>query len=196
MSYQKNIKRILDVALFIALLPILIVVALPVSLAIKKEDKGSILYNGQRLGVGMLPFKMHKFRTMKENAEDIRNADGSTFNSDQDPRVTKIGQFLRKSSIDELPQLLNVLKGDMSFVGPRPSPLGNEHRYPDYYKTKFHVKPGITGLTQALLRNSASMEERMRLDAFYAANVSFTMDAFVIYKTISTVLLQKNINQK
>ncbi|WP_114604404.1 sugar transferase [Staphylococcus sp. EZ-P03] len=196
MSYQKNIKRILDVALFIALLPILIVVALPVSLAIKKEDKGSILYNGQRLGVGMLPFKMHKFRTMKENAEDIRNADGSTFNSDQDPRVTKIGQFLRKSSIDELPQLLNVLKGDMSFVGPRPSPLGNEHRYPDYYKTKFHVKPGITGLTQALLRNSASMEERMRLDAFYAANISFTMDAFVIYKTISTVLLQKNINQK
>lgn len=196
MSYQKNIKRILDVALFIALLPILIVVALPVSLAIKKEDKGTILYNGQRLGVGMLPFKMHKFRTMKENAEDIRNADGSTFNSDQDPRVTKIGQFLRKSSIDELPQLLNVLKGDMSFVGPRPSPLGNEHRYPDYYKTKFHVKPGITGLTQALLRNSASMEERMRLDAFYAANVSFTMDAFVIYKTISTVLLQKNINQK
>ncbi|MGN5883555.1 sugar transferase [Staphylococcus simulans] len=196
MSYQKNIKRILDVALFIALLPILIVVALPISLAIKKEDKGSILYNGQRLGVGMLPFKMHKFRTMKENAEDIRNADGSTFNSDQDPRVTKIGQFLRKSSIDELPQLLNVLKGDMSFVGPRPSPLGNEHRYPDYYKTKFHVKPGITGLTQALLRNSASMEERMRLDAFYAANVSFTMDAFVIYKTISTVLLQKNINQK
>lgn len=196
MSYQKNIKRWLDVLLFVALLPVLLIVALPVSVMIKREDKGSILYNGRRLGVGMLPFEMHKFRTMKENAQDIRNADGSTFNSDQDPRVTKIGRVLRQTSIDELPQLLNVLKGDMSFVGPRPSPLGNTHRYPDYYKTKFHVKPGITGLTQALLRNSASMEERMRLDAFYAANVSFKMDAFVIYKTISTVLLRKNINQK
>lgn len=196
MNYQKNIKRVLDVILFIALLPILILVALPVSLAIKSEDRGSILYNGKRLGEGMLPFKMHKFRTMKENAADIRNEDGSTFNSDNDPRVTNIGRFLRKSSVDELPQLLNVLKGDMSFVGPRPSPLGNEARYPDYYKEKFHVKPGITGLTQALLRNSASMEERMRLDAFYAQNVGFKMDAFIVYKTIATVLLQKNINQK
>ncbi|AYU56341.1 sugar transferase [Staphylococcus debuckii] len=196
MKYQKNIKRVLDVVLFIALLPILLLVALPVGLAIKAEDRGSILYNGKRLGAGMLPFKMHKFRTMKENAADIRNEDGSTFNSDNDPRVTRIGSFLRKSSIDELPQLLNVLKGDMSFVGPRPSPLGNEERYPDYYIEKFHVKPGITGLTQALLRNSASMEERMRLDAFYAQNVGFKMDAFIIYKTIATVLLQKNINQK
>ncbi|PTJ38656.1 sugar transferase [Staphylococcus simulans] len=196
MSYRKNIKRLLDVLLFVALLPVLLIVALPVSIMIKREDRGSILYNGRRLGVGMLPFEMHKFRTMKENAQDIRNADGSTFNSDQDPRVTNIGRVLRQTRIDELPQLLNVLKGDMSFVGPRPSPLGNTHRYPAYYKTKFHVKPGITGLTQALLRNSASMEERMRLDAFYAANVSFKMDAFVIYKTISTVLLRKNINQK
>lgn len=196
MSYQKSIKRVLDVVLFIALVPVLCIVSLPVSLWIKREDKGSILYKGQRLGMDMLPFKMYKFRTMKENARDIRNTDGSTFNSNQDPRVTKVGHVLRQSSIDELPQLLNVIKGDMSFVGPRPSPLGNIHRYPDYYKTKFHVKPGITGLTQALLRNSASMEERMRLDAYYAANVSFKMDAFVMYKTISTVLLRKNINQK
>ena len=109
---------------------------IPVVIMIKLEDKGPVFYNAPRLGKGMREFPMYKFRSMKVNAPDIRNEDGSTFNSDNDPRVTKIGNVLRKTSIDELPQLLNVLKGDMSFVGPRPSPLGNKDIYPkEFFKS-------------------------------------------------------------
>ena len=194
--YKDSLKRAFDLVISILVMPIFIFISLMIGLLIKREDKGPVFYKSKRLGKDKKIFSIYKFRSMKVNAPDIRNEDGSTFNAENDPRITNIGKLIRKTSIDELPQLLNVLKGDMSFVGPRPSPLGNEAHYPDYYKEKFHVKPGITGLTQALLRNSASMEERMRLDAFYAQNVGFKMDAFIIYKTIATVLLQKNINQK
>ena len=111
-------------------------------------------------------FKMFKFRSMKKII-DKRNADGSTYNSSNDTRVTKIGKILRKTSIDEIPQIMNVLKGDMSFVGPRPSPLGNIEKYPEYYFKKFKVSPGVTGLCQALLRNNATQEQRMKLDTYY-----------------------------
>ncbi|UBH11658.1 sugar transferase [Macrococcus armenti] len=193
--YQKYIKRILDILMSLILLPIMIIIFVPVAILIKMEDKGSIFFNGSRLGQQFKEFKMLKFRTMKENAPDIRNSDGSTFNSDNDPRVTKVGRILRKTSLDEVPQVINVLKGDMSFVGPRPSPLGNMDKYPEFYKQKFNVKPGITGYNQATLRNSATMEERMKNDYFYANNVSFTLDAYIIVKTIVSVIQQKNINK-
>lgn len=194
--YQSGIKRGIDIFLAVLLLPIFILTVIPIGILIKREDGGNIFYNGERIGKDMKPFKMHKFRTMKMNASDIRNADGSTFNSDTDSRVTRIGHILRKTSLDELPQIINVLKGDMSFVGPRPSPLGNINKYPDYYFKKFEIRPGITGLTQATLRNSASMEERMKLDTFYRNRVRPTMDIYIILKTISSVLMRKNINRK
>ncbi|MDJ1110925.1 sugar transferase [Macrococcus sp. S115] len=193
--YQKYIKRILDILMSLILLPIMLIIFIPVAILIKMEDKGSVFFNGSRLGQQFREFKMLKFRTMKENAPDIRNSDGSTFNSDNDPRVTNVGRILRKTSLDEVPQVMNVLKGDMSFVGPRPSPLGNTDKYPEFYKQKFNVKPGITGYNQAILRNSATMEERMKNDYFYANNVSFTLDAYIIVKTIVSVLQQKNINK-
>src|SRR5699024_6864866 len=111
-------------------------------------------------------FKMYKFRSMIENAPDIRNADGTTYNSNNDSRVTKVGSFLRKTSIDELPQVINVFLGDMSFVGPRPSPLGDKSIYPKEFFVKYKVKPGITGYSQAEVRNNATMNERIKLDKY------------------------------
>ncbi len=107
----------------------------------------------------MKKFRMLKFRSMKMNAADIRNPDGTTYNSVKDDRQTKIGKILRQTSLDELPQFLNVLMGDMSLVGPRPSPMGNEKTYTTFIKKKFKVRPGITGYNQALKRNSATLEE-------------------------------------
>ena len=141
----------------------------------------------------MKKFKMIKFRTMKMNAPDIRNKDGSTYNSAKDPRLTKIGALLRKTSVDELPQVFNVLFGDMSFVGPRPSPMGNEKTYTSFIKKKFRVRPGITGYNQALLRNSATLEERYKNDVYYAENVSFFLDVKIIFMTAVSVLKKKNI---
>lgn len=137
MMYRYGIKRVFDIIGSLLLLPFLLIIMIPVAIIIKLEDKGPVFYNAPRLGKGMREFPMYKFRSMKVNAPDIRNEDGSTFNSDDDPRVTKIGNVLRKTSIDELPQLLNVLKGDMSFVGPRPSPLGNKDIYPKEFFKKF-----------------------------------------------------------
>src|SRR5690625_5179333 len=113
-------KRILDIIFSLLLMPFLLPILLFVGILIYKEDKGSIFYNAKRLGENGKIFRMYKFRSMKVNAPDIRNEDGSTFNSENDPRLTKIGSFIRKTSIDELPQIMNVFMGDMSFVGPRP----------------------------------------------------------------------------
>ena len=136
---------------------------------------------------------MLKFRSMKMNAADIRNADGSTFNSAEDDRQTRVGRLLRRTSLDELPQFINVLIGDMSFIGPRPSPMGNEATYTDFVKKKFQVRPGITGYNQALKRNSATLEERYRNDVYYAENVSFLLDLRIVFMTVGSVLLRKNI---
>lgn len=150
-------------------------------------------YNAERYGRNMRKFRMFKFRSMKMNAPDIRNADGTTFNSEKDIRLTRIGSFLRKTSIDELPQILNVFLGDMSFVGPRPSPMGNERTYTDFVKKKFDVRPGITGYNQALLRNSATLEERYKNDIYYAENLSFLLDCKIIYMTLRSVLCRENV---
>lgn len=195
MMYRYGIKRLFDVLGSLITLPILFVIMVPVAILIKLEDGGPVFYNAPRLGKDMKEFKMYKFRSMKVNAPDIRNEDGSTFNSDNDPRVTKIGKILRKTSIDELPQLLNVFKGDMSFVGPRPSPLGNKDIYPKEYFRKFDVRPGITGYNQAVLRNSSTMEQRIANDLFYVENISAVLDLKILYMTFISVIKSKNINR-
>lgn len=195
MMYRYGIKRILDIILSLIGLPFLLILMIPVVIAIKLEDKGPIFYNAPRIGKDMKEFPMYKFRSMKVNAPDIRNEDGSTFNSDNDPRVTKVGKILRKTSIDETPQLINVLKGDMSFVGPRPSPLGNKDLYPREYFRKFDVQPGITGYNQAVLRNQSTMEQRINNDLFYVENISIILDIKIIYLTLISVIKSKNINR-
>lgn len=193
MIYNRYIKRLLDIVLGIILLPVVLLISIPIAIFIKLDDGGPIFYKGKRLGKNMKPFAMYKFRSMKVNAPDLRNQDGSTYNAENDPRLTSIGKVLRKTSLDELPQVFNVINGTMSFIGPRPSPLGNEKLYSKEYLIKFKIRPGITGYNQALLRNSATMEERWKNDIYYTTHLSFALDIKIIFLTLKTVLLKKNI---
>lgn len=191
--YQRYFKRIIDIILSLIVLPIVLIIIVIVGILIKLEDNGSIIYKDLRLGEDMKPFKMYKLRSMKVDAPDIRNSDGTTFNSENDSRVTKVGKIIRKTSLDEVPQFINVLMGDMSFVGPRPSPLGDKSIYPKDFFEKFKVKPGITGYNQALLRNNATMEQRIKNDCYYVNNVSLKLDVYIIYQTIISVVKRRNI---
>jgi len=191
--YQKYFKRLFDViGALIGLLFLLLLIVIFGSL-IWLEDNGPIFYNAPRLGKDGKVFKMYKFRSMKVNAPDIRNSDGSTFNSEDDPRLTKIGKFIRKTSIDETPQLLNILIGDMSFIGPRPDLPDAKQIYNFDITSKLVVRPGVTGYSQAISRNNVDLLERFNQDKFYVENVKLLLDFKIIYLTIKTVLLKKNI---
>lgn len=190
--YKKFFKRMFDIIVVIIALPFLALITLIVAPIIYFTDRGPIFYNAQRIGKNGKLFKMYKFRSMYVNAPDIRLADGSTYNGEDDPRVTKVGRFLRKTSLDEVPQLLNVLFGDMSIIGPRPDLPDSLDTYPEEIKVFLTVRPGITGYSQAYFRNSVESEIKMQNDAFYAKNYSFWMDVKIIFKTISAVLKQEN----
>lgn len=190
--YKNIIKRCLDIMLALIILPILLVVIVLFGPIIYLTDKGPIFYNAKRVGQNGKLFKMYKFRSMIVNAPDIRLEDGSTYNGEDDPRVTKIGKFLRKTSLDEIPQILNVLKGEMSFVGPRPDPPDWLERYPENMKVFLTVKPGITGYSQAYFRNSVDGEEKMKNDVFYALNCSPILDIKILFKTVIVVLKREN----
>ncbi|WHY59426.1 sugar transferase [Peribacillus simplex] len=191
--YKIFIKRIIDFILCFLALPFFLICYTFVAIAIKLDDGGPIFYSGERLGKNFKKYKMYKFRSMVIDASDIRNEDGSTYNSSFDKRVTKVGRVLRKLSIDELPQILNVLKGDMALIGPRPSPSGNTHLYSKDYKRKFAVRPGITGYTQAYYRNGVSIEQKQKSDIYYVDNLSFVLDIKVFFKTLLTVIKQEGI---
>lgn len=190
--YKSFFKRCIDICFALIGLPILLLLFIFLAPLIKLTDKGPIFYNAQRIGKYGKPFKMYKFRTMMVNAPDIRLPDGSTYNDEDDPRVTKIGKFLRKTSLDEAPQILNVLIGNMSLIGPRPDPLDWIDRYPDDIKIFLTVRPGVTGYNQAYFRNAADGEEKMKNDAYYASNCSFLMDVKIFFKTIAIVMKREN----
>lgn len=165
--YRKYFKRILDLVFAIIALPLWFIILIIIGPIIYIQDKGPIFYNAPRLGKDGKIFKMYKFRSMKVNAPDIRNEDGSTFNSENDPRLTKIGKFIRKTSLDETPQLLNVIKGDMSFIGPRPDLPSAIKKYDNVTRTKLNVRPGITGYNQAYYRNSVTTNKKFLNDVYY-----------------------------
>lgn len=192
--YRRYVKRILDLILALLATPLVAFVCIIFGMFIWLEDRGSIFYMAKRRGQNGTIFSMYKLRSMKMNAPDIRNKDNSTFNSADDPRVTKIGRFLRKTSIDELPQVFNILKGDMSWIGPRP--VTTDRPLEEYDKKRIDrlkVRPGITGYTQAYYRNNIPQEEKLQLDADYAKKVTFIGDVKIVFQTIKTVLGQKNI---
>lgn len=191
--YAKYIKRLLDVVLAVIALPFVLLISLVLIPCIYIEDKGSPFFNAPRLGKDGKIFIMYKFRSMKVNAPDIRNTDGTTFNSDTDPRVTKVGHFIRKTSLDELPQIFNVLKGDMSFIGPRPDLPDALKVYTGNEAKRNSVRPGITGYSQAYFRNNIEIHERFKQDVYYAENVSFALDFKILLKTISTVVCGRNV---
>lgn len=191
--YYRYFKRFFDIILAIIGLPFLFLIIAIIGPLIYLEDKGPILYISPRLGKDGKVFKMFKFRSMKINAPDIRNEDGSTFNSEDDPRVTKIGKFLRKTSLDEIPQLLNVIKGDMSIIGPRPDLPEHRELYEKNEERKLLVRPGITGYNQAYYRNSIPWKKRIQNDIYYIDNLSFWLDMKVFLKTITSVLKREGV---
>ena len=175
----------------ILLSPLLIIVAL----AIKIEDpRGSIFFSQQRCGKDNKLFPMYKFRSMVSNAEELleelmehNEMDGPVFKIKEDPRITRVGKFIRKTSIDELPQLFNILRGDMSIVGPRPAIPHEVAEYSDYHKQRLLVKPGLTCIWQVSGRNSIGFEEWMDMDLEYIEKRNLWMDIKLIFKTVGVL---------
>ena len=193
--YRKVIKNVFDFLIGLCGFPFFLIALIIFGPIIYFTDKGPIFYNANRIGKDGKLFKMYKFRSMYVNALDIRLADGSTYNGEDDPRVTKIGKFMRATSIDELPQLLNLLNGTMSLIGPRPNlPTAPFNELSELEQKRLAVKPGLTGYNQAFYRNSVSAEEKYKNDVFYIENLSFGMDVKVFFKTIVSVLKRENIN--
>lgn len=195
--YTHFLKRIIDILIGLVALPFVLIVVIIFGPIIYFTDKGPVFYNATRAGKDYKPFKMFKLRSMYVNSPDIRNADGSTFNSDNDPRVTPIGKFMRKTSLDEFPQFLNILIGDMSFIGPRPKLYkdGKKIEEMDINRQKsYNVKPGVTGYAQAYFRNSITNEEKYYYDAYYADHLNFWMDVKIVFQTFWSVIARKNIN--
>lgn len=190
--YRNVVKNILDLFIGVCGLPFFLIALIIFGPIIYFTDKGPIFYNANRIGKDGEIFKMYKFRSMYVNAPDIRLADGSTYNGEDDPRVTKIGKFMRNTSVDELPQILNLLNGTMSLIGPRPDPPDWLNKYPEGIRVFLTVKPGITGYSQAYYRNSADGEEKMKNDAYYAKHISFIMDIKIFFKTVAIVIGRDN----
>ena len=192
--YRKFFKRFLDILLSLLALPFVLLVVLVMTPFIYFEDRGPVFYNAQRRGRNGKSFKMFKLRSMHVNAPDLKNADGSTFNSAKDPRVTKVGRFLRKTSIDELPQILNVFLGHMSFIGPRPALAVTPYeQLPEISKKRLQVRPGITGYAQAYYRNAISQQEKFQHDCYYVEHLSFLLDIRILLQTVKSVLKRENI---
>lgn len=188
-------KRTFDVAASLAAIIVLSPVFLLVALLIKLTSRGPVLFVQERNGYKGRIFKMYKFRSMVTNAEQLlkdleskNEVGGHMFKIKDDPRVTRIGKFIRKTSIDELPQLFNVLKGDMSIVGPRPPVPREVVKYDAWHKLRLSVKPGLTGLWQVSGRNNVGFDEMVRLDLKYIRERSFWYDFKLILKTIPVLI--------
>lgn len=194
--YKKIFKRVFDILFSLIVLPFFVVLLLLFAPIIYFSDRGSVFYTSQRIGRNARKFSMLKFRTMKMNVPDLRNEDGSTYNSDNDPRQTRFGKFLRKTSLDEIPQVLNVLIGDMSIIGPRPILVSQLEHYDLAMEIKFLVRPGISGYAQVNGRNIISWEEKDNLDRYYAQKVSFWLDTKIFFQTIIKVFVREGVNKK
>jgi exopolysaccharide biosynthesis polyprenyl glycosylphosphotransferase len=191
-------KRLLDIAFSTIILFLILPVLLLIAVSIKVDSRGPVFFSQKRCGVNGALFKMYKFRSMVINAEQLLHAlesrndvKGCMFKMKKDPRVTRMGRFLRKTSLDELPQFLNVLWGDMSIVGPRPPIPSEVNEYGMWHNLRLSVKPGITGLWQVSARNKVSFEEMVALDLKYIRERNFLYDLKIIIRTIPLMLGDK-----
>ncbi|MFD0826429.1 sugar transferase [Neobacillus sp. M.A.Huq-85] len=191
--YKNFLKRIFDLLLAFIALPFWLIILALIGPIIYFQDKGTVFYNAPRLGKNGKIFKMYKFRSMKLNAPDLRNEDGSTFNAEDDPRLTNIGKFIRKTSLDETPQILNILKGDMSIIGPRPDLPEHIDLYEGNEERKLEIRPGVTGYNQAYFRNTVPWKERIQNDIYYIDHLSLALDIKVFFKTAISVLRREDI---
>jgi exopolysaccharide biosynthesis polyprenyl glycosylphosphotransferase len=197
-GWNLALKRAMDVLLVLVSLPITLPVLLLIALIIRLDSAGPVLFRQMRVGRNGKLFLCYKFRTMVPDAEQrkaelaaLNEADGPLFKIRRDPRVTRVGHMLRRSSLDELPQLWNVLRGEMSLVGPRPAVPEEVARYQPWHRRRLEVTPGLTGLWQVLGRSDTSFDEMVRLDIYYAENWSIPMDLHILLKTIPAVILSK-----
>ncbi len=193
MIYAKYIKRIFDILISLMAMPFVLTILFFAAVAIVIDDGFPIFYNAKRIGRNRKEFKMYKLRSMKNNAPDLRMADGSTYNAPDDPRLTKVGKVLRELSVDELPQLLNVLLGDMSLIGPRPDLPDEALLYEEHEWHRLDVRPGITGYSQAFYRNSITTKAKYKNDLYYVDHVSFAMDMKILWQTFKSVIGSKDI---
>lgn len=191
--YAKFGKRVCDLVIGVAALPFVLLIIAVLAPFIHFEDKGPVFYNAPRVGLGGRDFKMYKLRSMRVNAPDLVMEDGSTYNGADDPRMTRVGAFMRKTSLDEMPQFLNVLKGDMSVVGPRPDLRRETELYEGDEGLKLTVKPGITGYAAVYGRNSLPWHDRLKMDVEYVRTMSFPLDVKIFFKTFSTVFKQEGV---
>jgi lipopolysaccharide/colanic/teichoic acid biosynthesis glycosyltransferase len=189
-------KRCMDVALSVILLVATAPLLLLIAIVVRWTSEGPALFRQMRVGKDGRNFTILKFRTMVQNAPDLRNADNSTFNSDHDPRLTKIGRLLRKTSCDELPQLVNVLCGEMSLVGPRPELPEGPASYTQSQFARLKVRPGITGLAAVHGRNDVPVNVRRDLDAQYAESWTFLLDLKIMVQTIAIIFQRRGVNRR
>lgn len=181
-----KVKRIFDLILAIILLIIFAIPMLIVSMAIKLEDGGPIIYKSKRMGKGLKEFNTYKFRSMKIKRKELDS------NLSHDEMVTKVGRIIRKTSLDELPQLFNILKGEMSFIGPRPWIIDYYVWFDENQKRRCDVLPGISGLAQVKGRNGISIFRKINYDLEYVDNMSFKQDLKLVFETIKAVFLKAN----
>ena len=197
------LKRFIDFIFSIILIIVLIPLFLIIGLLIKLNSKGSVIYIQRRIGKNNTSFSCYKFRTMKTQSKyilkeiliqnpEFKNEFEKTRKLINDPRITDIGKFLRLTSLDELPQIFNVFKGDMSFIGPRPIVKSEIKKYGKNFKKAFSIKPGISGMWQVSGRNKLSYRKRVKLDVFYAKNINFLLDFKIFMKTLIVILLPFN----
>lgn len=203
-SYSKSflyyfLKRLLDIIGSLVGIILLSPVIIVTIIVIKLDSKGPVLFSQERVGKNGKLFKMYKFRSMVVDAEklleklkDKNEMSGPMFKMKEDPRITKVGKFIRKTSLDELPQLINILKGDMSFVGPRPNLPAEVAEFSDYHKLKLLAKPGLTCYWQVMGRNTIGFEDWMRLDIQYIEERNIWIDIKLIIKTFFVLFGDKN----
>lgn len=191
--YKFFFKRFFDLFIAILALPIVLLISLLVWIAIRCDDNGPLFHMASRIGKGGKIFKMFKFRSMIVDAPDLRMEDGSTYNAEDDFRVTKVGRLLRKTSLDEIPQLLNVFNGDMALIGPRPDSAYYLEHYTPKERIILTVRPGITGWNQVINRNAVGTKEKLEADIFYVERYNFLFDLKILWLTLKNVLIRKDV---
>ena len=193
------VKRAFDVIFSLLLLLLMLPLMIVIGILIRATSPGKCLYIHERVGKNHTKLRLYKFRTMLKNADQMTDCFSkeqkaeweANFKVENDPRVTKVGRFLRKTSLDELPQLLNILKGEMSFVGPRPITEEELKRYGSQQEKLLSIMPGLTGYWQAYVRNECTYEQRMQMELYYVDHASFAFDLRILGRTVIRVLSQK-----
>jgi exopolysaccharide biosynthesis polyprenyl glycosylphosphotransferase len=194
-SYESTLKRFFDIALAVLGLLATLPICIAIAIAVKLESPGSAIFSQERVGLNGERFRFYKFRSMYVDAEQRRaellalnESDGPVFKLRKDPRITRVGRLLRRTSLDELPQLFNVLRGDMSMVGPRPPLPAEVREYRPSDAVRLTVKPGITCWWQVSGRSDCSFDQWMEYDREYVRTVSFAVDVRILIRTVSAVI--------